>query len=74
MEEVATPPCRVCGQTQEVICYQEDKPGETVCPECCQKAEHSDGETGHQFDYKRDERGHTCRYCGINRDCTDYRE
>jgi hypothetical protein len=67
------PPCRVCGKKDEVICYPDDH-SQTVCPECCDKAEeHPDGEKGHQFYYDRWE-GHLCRYCGIPRNCTDYEE
>jgi hypothetical protein len=67
-----TPPCRVCGKPDDVICYPDDH-ALTVCPDCCEIAEHPDGETGHQFDYDRWE-GHVCRYCGINRNCTKYVE
>lgn len=68
-----TPPCRVCHSAKDVICYPDDH-GQTVCPECCDKAEHADGETGHQFDYDRPERSWDCRYCGIPKQCTEYAE
>lgn len=31
--------------------------------DCCGTAEHPDGETGHQYEYERDERDYWCRYC-----------
>jgi hypothetical protein len=72
-ETEASPACRVCHSNQHVICYPNDH-AQTICPECCAKAEHADGETGHYFVYERSERRHECRYCGIPRDCTDYQE
>lgn len=66
-----TPPCRVCGRTDEVICYPDDHRW-TVCPECCDSAEHQDGETGHGWDHDHWERDRVCRYCGIQRRCTEY--
>lgn len=74
---MTTPPCRICGSSQWVGCYREEAPEQTVCPTCCETAEHDDGETGHQFSYHHPE-GHTCNYCGVNRndtlweDATDY--
>jgi len=66
-----SPPCRVCGKPDAVICYPDDH-SQTICPDCCPKAEHADGETGHQFDYDRAERQHECRYCGIPKNCTEH--
>lgn len=64
-----TPPCRACGTNENVGCYREDAPEKTICPSCCESAEHDDGETGHQFTYHRSE-GSTCDYCGVNRNDT----
>lgn len=55
-----SPPCHVCGA--RVACWRPEAPQEAVCMDCCDKVEHSDGETGHQFEYQRGE-GHMCRYC-----------
>lgn len=62
-----TPPCRACGTTAEVICYSEANPQTAVCPDCCDTAEHADGETGHQFTHDPSERDWVCNYCGICR-------
>lgn len=60
------PPCRVCGSAKNVGMYHEQGPGETICPECCGKgAEHSDGETGHVWEYERFERDNVCQKCGV---------
>lgn len=72
-EAAKVPPCRICQSVKDVIVYPDDH-SQAVCPDCCAKAGHLDGETSHQFDYDRGERHHVCRYCGIRRDCTDYRE
>jgi hypothetical protein len=72
-EEMPTPPCRVCQKTDPVLVYP-DQHGMTICPECCAKAEHPDGEKGHQFKYDPADRTHWCDYCGIDRKCTDYEE
>lgn len=69
---VAAPPCRVCGSNKWVAIYWPDAPDKAVCVECCDSQDHDDGETGHQFSYDRHE-GHTCDYCGINRNDTIYR-
>src|SRR5262245_9600664 len=66
-----TPPCRVCGKTGEVICYPEDH-SQTICPDCCKKAEHADGEDGHVWVYSKSERGDECKHCGIPKCDTDY--
>lgn len=66
----ATPPCRVCGSAERVGCYPDDH-SKTICPTCCETAEHDDGETGHQFSYTPSE-GHTCDYCGVDRNDTNY--
>ena len=66
------PPCRVCHKTDNVICYPDDH-ALTICPDCCDKClEHPDGEKGHQWDYDKWERDDVCRYCGIQRRCTDH--
>lgn len=70
---MTTPPCRVCGKPDEVICYPDDH-ALTICPDCCVKAVHPDEETGHQFRYSRYDRDHECLHCGILRSCTDYVE
>lgn len=64
-------PCRICGKTDQVSIYDDDHPEDTICMDCCSKATHKDGETGHRFDYERGE-GWVCRYCGIPRNATDY--
>lgn len=58
------PPCRICGKNENVAVYREEDPSQTVCTECCDKAEHADGETGHMFPYERGS-GFECKYCGI---------
>jgi len=68
-----TPPCRVCGKTAEVICYREEQPELTICPDCCDKADHPDGEHSHQWVYDEWE-GWICTYCGIHRGCTEYED
>lgn len=55
------PKCRVCGGS--VVCWREEAPEQAICMACCETAEHSDGETGHQYEYERGERDHWCRYC-----------
>lgn len=69
----SSPPCRVCKKPDEVICYPDDH-SQTVCPECCDKATHADGEEGHVWEYERPERRHICKYCGIPRECTAYED
>lgn len=61
----------MCGKTEDVIEYPDDH-ALTVCPECCDKATHHDGETGHGWYYDRHERGRLCRYCGLPKQCTPY--
>lgn len=58
------PICRLCGRTEDIITWPDE--GEVICPKCCEKAEHPDGESGHQFSYEKGE-GWICKYCGINR-------
>jgi hypothetical protein len=65
-----TPSCRVCGKNDDVGCYPDDH-SQTICVVCCPRAEHADGETGHQFDWEPGD-GWMCRYCGIRRSDTDY--
>lgn len=66
----ATPPCRVCGSNKEIFEYPDDH-SQTICPTCCPKAEHADGESGHVWEYDRWERGDVCNKCGLPRNCTD---
>lgn len=68
-----TPPCRVCGKPDAVICYPDDH-AQTVCPDCCATADHQDGEHGHVWEYSRADRDHECVHCGVLRQCTDYQE
>lgn len=70
-KDSGTPPCRVCGLSEKVLCFPDNHP-ETVCPDCCDKAEHPDGEKGHQFTHDNWERDGVCDYCGILRRCTDH--
>lgn len=67
-----SPPCRVCGKAAEVICYPDDH-SQTVCPECCDTAEHANGEKGHEWIHDKWE-GWYCAHCGIPRNCTQYEE
>lgn len=71
MDEQQTPPCRVCGKGQPVLCYPDDTT-QTICPNCCDTATHADGDTGHQWDHDRYEKDYECRHCGIYRRCTQY--
>jgi len=66
-----SPPCRVCGKADDVISYPDDHLL-TICPDCCEKTEHPNGEIGHYFYYDRDERARICEACGVNRKYTDY--
>lgn len=59
------PPCRVCLSVKKVCVYPSDQPFLAICPECCATAIHSDGETGHVFEYDRSERDSVCQKCGI---------
>lgn len=61
---MSVPPCRVCGKSEWVACYREDTPKMAICVECCETAEHDDGETGHVWTYDRGERDYTCDHCG----------
>lgn len=65
-----TPPCRVCSSVEKIICFP-DTLTLAICPDCCAKVEHPDGETGHQFEYHKGD-GWACRYCGILRNNTDW--
>ena len=69
-----TPPCRVCGKIEPVMCFpaEETDRAKTICPDCCAEAEHDDGETGHVFKYDSGARESICEKCGIPRCCTDY--
>lgn len=66
-----SPPCRSCGSSEKVICFP-DYHAETICPDCCDKADHPDGETGHRWQHDPWERDWECVYCGILRRCTEY--
>lgn len=68
-EAAVTPVCRICRSSKRVAIYRTEAPGQAVCVECCDGSKHHDGETGHQFSYDRYD-GHTCDYCGINRNDT----
>lgn len=60
----SAPPCRVCLSTEKVAVYDDQNPFLTICPECCGAgAQHSDGETGHCFEYDRHERMGVCTKC-----------
>ena len=69
-----TPPCRVCGKSEPVLCHDPKLPENAICPDCCAKVlEHpSDGETGHVWQYDRYERADACGHCGIFKRDTDY--
>lgn len=67
-----TPPCRACGKAEPVIEYHGDTPHLAICPDCCDKAEHPDGETGHKWEHDKWERDRVCQKCGIPRRCTEY--
>lgn len=56
------PKCRACGKSEPVLIYSDDD-SQTICPDCCPKAEHSNGETGHEIVYHRGD-GHYCQHCG----------
>ena len=58
---IEAPPCHVCGKS--VAVWRTEAPQEAVCVDCCAGVEHSDGETGHAFEYERGERTYMCRYC-----------
>jgi len=66
-----TPPCRVCGKTEPVMCFpiEEADRAKTICPDCCATAEHDDGETGHVFNYDASARERICEKCGLPRSC-----
>lgn len=66
-----SPPCRGCGLSDKVLCFP-DNQALAVCPDCCDKAEHPDGETGHKWEHDQWERGRVCVHCGIPRRYTDY--
>lgn len=68
---MTTPPCRICNQSGPVICYPDDH-SQTICPECCDKTDHQNGEKGHEWKHNPHERGHECDHCGILRRLTDY--
>lgn len=54
------PTCRVCHGP--VAVWPIEHPEHAICMDCCENAEHPDGEHGHQYEYERYE-GHMCRYC-----------
>jgi hypothetical protein len=57
-----SPVCCVCHGP--VNCWRDEAPQEAVCVGCCEGVEHSDGETGHVFEYERSERDWMCKHCG----------
>ena len=61
MPDPDAPNCRVCGGP--IVTWPIDHPEHAICMDCCGTAEHPDGETGHQYEYERDERDYWCRYC-----------
>lgn len=65
-------PCRGCGLSDKVLVFSDKQLA--VCPDCCDKAEHADGWTGHKWEHDEWERGRVCVYCGIPRRHTDYSE
>lgn len=66
--------CRVCRKVDAPIVYREEQPDLAICPDCCDGAEHADGETGHVWEYDEWERGSVCTHCGICRRDTEYRD
>jgi hypothetical protein len=61
------PPCRVCGKTDAVACYDPRQPKLTVCMECCGNVKlHPDGESGHKYEWDGHE--HRCIYCSAEAD------
>lgn len=52
--------CHKCGA--DTLCAP-DPPATAICPGCCEKTEHENGETGHEYIYARHE-GHYCNHCG----------
>lgn len=56
--------CYVCGG--DVDSYPVDHPELAICPNCCEYTTKADRETSHVFEYDRDMREHTCKYCGIS--------
>ena len=68
---MTSPPCRACGLSEKVICFP-DNHAMTVCPDCCDNADHPDGEHGHKWTHDHWERDWVCDYCGILRQCTEY--
>lgn len=67
MTDDKTPPCRECGRTEWVAVWHPARPDETICMECCDQAEHADGETGHFFDRGSALAVSSCIYCGTER-------
>lgn len=59
--------CHKCGADTLVAPGEQrlaaDPNAKAICPACCEKAEHPNGETGHEFIYDRHE-GHYCTHCG----------
>lgn len=63
------PPCRVCGKTDEIICWNPRQRRLTICPECCRKVDrHHDGESGHRYEREPGTSEHFCAYCGVPAD------
>lgn len=66
-------PCHVCLSVEKVAVYDAANHFLTICPECCENADHADGEHGHGFEYDRHERMGVCTKCGQpERDDTGY--
>lgn len=62
--------CRVCHKHENVVSWPSDKPSNAICPPCCAKTEHPDGESGHQFYYEGPNE-FLCTYCGDNAECSE---
>ena len=69
--ECISPPCRLCQSNKDVICYPDDH-SQTICPECCDGADHANGEHGHEWEHNPHERDKECKHCGILKRCTQY--
>lgn len=78
MPTTQTPPCRVCRNPAPVIQYPGDAPHLAICPDCCDKTPHVEGDAtthtdvGHEWEYDPHERDRVCVRCGIPRRCTEY--
>jgi hypothetical protein len=68
------PPCRVCKKVEPVLVYEDTDLQWTICPDCCEKATHPNGETGHLWEHDRHEKDYLCEWCGIARRHTNHVE